>query len=91
MKFQILFFFLLLTCMYPSLAQGSYENCCLKYVVGIRKSLRKNISGYIVQKADGGCNIPAIVFQLKKSKTLCADPRKGWVKELIMKIDLKNE
>ncbi|XP_056590984.1 C-C motif chemokine 25b [Triplophysa dalaica] len=87
MKFQIVLFLLLLTCMYPSLAQGSYENCCLKYVVGIRKALRKNISDYKEQKADGGCNIPAIVFQMKKSKTMCADPRQSWVKNLMKQVD----
>ncbi|XP_051531397.1 C-C motif chemokine 21-like [Myxocyprinus asiaticus] len=87
MKFQILFFLLLLSFMYPSVAQGSYENCCLKYITGARKSVRKNIVSYRVQETDGGCNIPAIVFKLKRSKTLCADPRQTWVQHLMQKID----
>nr|XP_055039647.1 C-C motif chemokine 25b [Misgurnus anguillicaudatus] len=87
MKFQILFFILLLACMYPSLAQGSYENCCLKYVVGIKKQMRRNIVGYVKQETDGGCNIPAIVFRLKKSRTLCADPKQPWVRDLMQIID----
>ncbi|XP_056122446.1 C-C motif chemokine 25b [Rhinichthys klamathensis goyatoka] len=90
MKFQILVFLLLLACMYPSVAQGSYENCCLKYIVGVRKAMRKNIESYRVQQTDGGCNIPAIVFKLKKSKTLCADPRRPWVQQLMQTIDKKN-
>ncbi|XP_051967640.1 C-C motif chemokine 21-like [Xyrauchen texanus] len=89
MKFQILFFLLLLSFMYPSVAQGSYENCCLKYVTGVKKSVRKHIVSYRVQETDGGCNIPAIVFKLKRSKTLCADPRQPWVKQLAKKIDDK--
>ncbi|KAK7119759.1 hypothetical protein R3I94_021557 [Phoxinus phoxinus] len=89
MKFQILFFLLLLACMYPSVAQGSYENCCLKYIVGVRKALRRNVVGYRVQQTDGGCNIPAIVFKLKKSKTICADQRQPWVQQLMRKIDEK--
>ncbi|KAK9966263.1 hypothetical protein ABG768_003385 [Culter alburnus] len=89
MKFQILVLILLLACMYPSVAQGSYENCCLKYIVGVRKSMRRNIESYRVQETDGGCNIPAIVFKLKRSKTLCADPRQNWVQQLMQKIDGK--
>ncbi|XP_051768699.1 C-C motif chemokine 25b [Ctenopharyngodon idella] len=90
MKFQILVLILLLACMYPSVAQGSYENCCLKYIVGVRKNMRRNIVSYRVQETDGGCNIPAIVFKLKKQRTLCADPKQSWVQELMQKIDKKN-
>ncbi|XP_077058833.1 C-C motif chemokine 25b [Siphateles boraxobius] len=89
MKFQILVFLLLLACMYPSVAQGSYENCCLKYIVGVRKSMRRNIKSYRVQETDGGCNIRAIVLKLKR-KTLCADPRQQWVQQLMQQIDKKN-
>lgn len=128
------------------LFSGSYENCCLKYIVGVRKSMRRNIESYRVQETDGGCNIPAIVwvcffnqahktqslgklevmipvtlgclaaitqqfnshgcrdmyvffsffvfwspnsFKLKRSKTLCADPRQNWVQQLMQKIDGK--
>ncbi|XP_067243566.1 C-C motif chemokine 21-like [Chanodichthys erythropterus] len=90
MKFQILVLILLWACMYPSVAQSfPYENCCLKYIVGVRKSMRRNIESYRVQEKDRGCNIPAIVFKLKKSKTLCADPRQNWVQQLMQKIDGK--
>ncbi|KAF7663673.1 hypothetical protein LDENG_00204270 [Lucifuga dentata] len=35
MKLQVLFF-LLLSCVYLSLAQGSYGNCCLSHVQSIK-------------------------------------------------------
>ncbi|XP_051529366.1 C-C motif chemokine 21-like [Myxocyprinus asiaticus] len=89
MKFQILCFLLLLACMYPSVAQGSYENCCLKYIKKIRKTTIKHIDSYRVQETDGGCNISAIVFKLKL-RTICADPRQTWVQELMQKINEKN-
>ncbi|XP_067287184.1 C-C motif chemokine 25b [Pseudorasbora parva] len=90
MKFQILFFILLLACMYPSVAQGSYENCCLKYVSGMKKSMKRNVVSYRVQQTDGGCNIPAVVLKLKTSRTVCADPHKPWVRQLMQKIDMNN-
>ncbi|KAL6469289.1 hypothetical protein MHYP_G00228130 [Metynnis hypsauchen] len=89
MKVYVLFFLLLLACMCPSLAQGTYENCCLRYGSGIRPSIKKKIVSYRVQQTDGGCNIPAIVFKTKKSKTFCADPSQQWVQEL--KMNLKQE
>ncbi|XP_051957371.1 C-C motif chemokine 21-like [Xyrauchen texanus] len=88
MKFQILCFLLLLACMYPSLAQGSYENCCLKYG-RIRKSYKNHIERYRLQETDGGCNIRAIVFKMKQ-KTFCADPKEHWVQQLIKQINEKN-
>uniref|UniRef100_A0A671MLL8 Chemokine (C-C motif) ligand 25b n=1 Tax=Sinocyclocheilus anshuiensis TaxID=1608454 RepID=A0A671MLL8_9TELE len=85
MKFQILVFLLLLTCMYPSVAQGSYENCCLNYAK-VKKSIRRHVVSYRMQETDGGCNIPAVVFKLKKSKTICVDPRLPWVQQVVQKM-----
>ncbi|XP_062868981.1 C-C motif chemokine 25b [Trichomycterus rosablanca] len=83
MKITVLFFLLLLACMYPSLAQGSYENCCLKHSKG-EPRIKKNIMSYRIQETDGSCNIPAIIFRMRKaSVTFCADPNKQWVKDLI--------
>ncbi|KAL1265473.1 hypothetical protein QQF64_003500 [Cirrhinus molitorella] len=74
--------------MYPSVAQGSYENCCLKYAyVKNVMALRRHIVNYRVQETDGGCNIPAVVFKLTKSRTVCADPRLSWVQKIVQKLD----
>nr|AYE57140.1 CC chemokine SCYA109 [Epinephelus coioides] len=93
MKFQALFFLLLLTCMYLSLAQGSYGNCCLGYVTGMKANVRKNIESYRMQETDGDCNIRAVVFLMrkrqshKKQRTVCANPNDIWVQGLMDSVD----
>ncbi|XP_010869835.1 C-C motif chemokine 25b isoform X1 [Esox lucius] len=91
MRFQALFFLLLLACMYLSLAQGSFENCCLKHVAGLKKNMKRNVVSYRKQETDGGCNIKAIVFIMKKGKTACANPSEVWVQNLMDTVDkMKN-
>ncbi|XP_052425920.1 C-C motif chemokine 25b [Carassius gibelio] len=84
MKFQILFFLLLLACVHHSVAQGSYENCCLQYA-HVKRNLNKFIVSFREQKTDGGCNIPAVVLKLRNSRVICVDPRVKWVNRLIQK------
>ncbi|XP_062412829.1 C-C motif chemokine 25b [Sardina pilchardus] len=86
MQFSILFFVLILACMYPTLAQGSYETCCLKYVAGVKKSTKRRVERYRLQETDGGCNIRAVVFTLRNKKTFCANPVQPWVQCLITEV-----
>uniref|UniRef100_A0A4W5LY62 Chemokine (C-C motif) ligand 25a n=1 Tax=Hucho hucho TaxID=62062 RepID=A0A4W5LY62_9TELE len=88
MRFSVQFF-LLLTCLYVTLAQGSYEDCCLKYIRGVKKVAKRMVTSYRRQETDGGCNIPAIVFTMKRGRLFCADPREKWVNELMLKVESK--
>ncbi|KAM3866277.1 C-C motif chemokine 25 [Diretmus argenteus] len=90
MRVNVLFFLLILTCLYLTLAQGSFEDCCLKYVKKLSKGTERMAVKYRVQQRDGGCNIPAIVFTMKRGREFCANPSEMWVRELIKKIDKKN-
>ncbi|KAM4629336.1 C-C motif chemokine 25b [Polymixia lowei] len=90
MKFQVMFFLLLLACMYPSLAQGSFGNCCLRHVAGLKKSVKKNVESYRMQETDGDCNLRAVVFQMKKKRRLiCANPDHQWVQVLMNDVDVR--
>ncbi|KAM9385277.1 C-C motif chemokine 25b [Pholidichthys leucotaenia] len=86
MKLHALVFLLLCTCMYLSLAQGSYGNCCLGYVKEIVR--KRNIMSYKMQEPDGDCNIRAVLFQMKKRvKPVCANPEDVWVREWMKILD----
>ncbi|TMS20557.1 C-C motif chemokine 25b [Larimichthys crocea] len=96
MKFQALFVLLFLTCMYLSVAQGSYGDCCLGYVEKLRPRAKKNIESYRIQETDGDCNMRAVVFVFKKRssqsklRTACANPNELWVQELTDAVDRRN-
>ncbi|XP_063076238.1 C-C motif chemokine 25 [Engraulis encrasicolus] len=91
MKFITLIFLIVITCLCMTFSQGSYEDCCLKYVTKLRPSMHKMARSYRIQKLDGGCNIPAIVFSMKRGKMFCADPKAAWAQKLMKLINRHNK
>ncbi|KAM9845274.1 C-C motif chemokine 20 [Aulostomus maculatus] len=83
------FSLLVLSCLCFVFSQVSYEDCCLKYVKKLHKSTQRNAVEYRHQLADGGCNIPAVIFTMRKGRVFCTDPRELWVKELMEFVDKK--
>lgn len=71
-----------------TVAQVSYDDCCLSYKKQSR-FVQKHAVSYRVQKVDGGCNIPAIIFVRKRGKVSCADPKDKWVSDLMNVIDIR--
>lgn len=78
--------------MYLSLAQGSFNNCCLGHVKAMKKNVRKNVVGFRMQETDGACNIRAVVFEMKKKndrgiqRTICANPDLQWVQTVMQTV-----
>ncbi|XP_028672381.1 C-C motif chemokine 25-like [Erpetoichthys calabaricus] len=93
MEFRALFLVLFLSFLYLSFAQGSYENCCLKYNKNVRhKTLKAGFKSYRKQETDGGCNIQAIVLTTNSGgKIICANPTAKWVKKIMAKIDKQTQ
>ncbi|KAG7272142.1 hypothetical protein CRUP_010211 [Coryphaenoides rupestris] len=95
MKSAILICLLLLSCLYLSQAQGSYDSCCLGHVRTMRSRAMRIVQRYTLQEADGVCNIRAVVFFLKKRpkrekpQTVCANPNHQWVQNLMSVLDRK--
>nr|QZC92282.1 chemokine (C-C motif) ligand 25a [Sebastes schlegelii] len=91
MQFNTLFFLLILSCLCLALTQTTYEDCCFKYVKRMNHRTQRHAVKYRLQVTDGGCNIPAVIFTMKRGRDLCTDPREDWVAELKQKIDAKAE
>ncbi|XP_060720405.1 C-C motif chemokine 25b [Tachysurus vachellii] len=94
MKIYFISLLLLLACLYPSLAQGSFENCCLKYSKEPKMSIKRKIVRFRIQESDGGCNRSAVIFTVLKKKTsvtFCADPTKSWVMKMVKILETKVE
>ncbi|XP_039670712.1 C-C motif chemokine 20-like [Perca fluviatilis] len=91
MRFPTLIILLILSCLCLALAQTTFDDCCLRYVKRMSKGTQRHAVTYRWQETDGGCNIPAIIFIMKKGKEFCTDPRDTWVKKLMTKIDEKSQ
>ncbi|XP_037537766.1 C-C motif chemokine 20 [Nematolebias whitei] len=87
MQFNVLFYLSILSFLCFAFGQGSYDDCCLKYLKNMEKHIQKNAVKYKYQKTDGGCNIPAVIFTMRKGRKYCTNPRENWVKELMNKVD----
>ncbi|XP_028450040.1 C-C motif chemokine 20 [Perca flavescens] len=89
MRFPTLIILLILSCLCLALAQKTFDDCCLKYVTKMSKGTQRHAVTYRWQVTDGGCNIPAVIFTMKKGRVFCTNPKDTWVKELMSKIDEK--
>ncbi|XP_022534706.1 C-C motif chemokine 25 [Astyanax mexicanus] len=87
MRLSVLFFLVFLGFLSITLAQGSYEDCCLRYVSSISSHRMKNVVSYRHQVLDGSCNIRAVVFKMRKGRVFCANPKVKWVKKLMDRVD----
>ncbi|XP_061695573.1 C-C motif chemokine 25 [Syngnathoides biaculeatus] len=80
---------LVLSCLSLAMAQVSYDDCCLTYVKDLGKRIRERAVKYRIQETDGGCNIRAVIFTMRKGRVYCCDPQETWVQELMSSIDEK--
>ncbi|XP_041805595.1 C-C motif chemokine 20 [Chelmon rostratus] len=89
MRFNTLFFLLIVSCLGLALALGNYEDCCFKYMKTMNSRTQKHAVDYRWQVIDGGCNIAAVIFRMRKGRELCTDPTERWVRDLMDTIDGK--
>nr|XP_020446886.1 C-C motif chemokine 25-like [Monopterus albus] len=89
MQCNTLFFLPSLSCLCLALAQVSYDDCCLRYVTHLNHKTQKHVVDYRRQETDGSCNIPAVIFIMKKGRMLCTNPKENWVMKLMKNIDQK--
>ncbi|XP_019588107.2 C-C motif chemokine 3 [Rhinolophus sinicus] len=65
------------------LAADTPTACCFSYIA--RQFPRKFIADYY--ETSSQCSKPGVIFQTKRQRQVCADPREAWVQEYIT--DLK--
>uniref|UniRef100_A0A2K5LRH5 C-C motif chemokine n=1 Tax=Cercocebus atys TaxID=9531 RepID=A0A2K5LRH5_CERAT len=71
---------------FPNLFMGSDPptSCCFSYTV--RKLPRNFVVDYY--ETSSLCSQPAVVFQTKRGKQVCADPSETWVQEYVNDLEL---
>ncbi|XP_077377454.1 monocyte chemotactic protein 1B [Festucalex cinctus] len=89
MRFDTPLILLALSCLSLAMAQVSYDDCCLTYVKELNKRTQERAVKYRIQETDGGCNIRAVIFTMRKGRVYCCDPQDAWVQELMTSIDKK--
>ncbi|XP_013012792.1 C-C motif chemokine 20 isoform X2 [Cavia porcellus] len=68
-------------------SEASSFDCCLRYTRHVLSP--KLIVGFTQQLASEACDIDAIIFHTKKRLSVCADPKKGWVKRAVLVLSQK--
>ncbi|XP_055143844.1 C-C motif chemokine 20 isoform X1 [Symphalangus syndactylus] len=66
---------------------ASNFDCCLRYTDRILHP--KFIVGFTRQLANEGCDIDAVIFHTKKNLSVCANPKKTWVKFIVRLLSKK--
>ncbi|XP_077471709.1 C-C motif chemokine 20 [Stigmatopora argus] len=89
MRFNTHLILLVLSCLSLATAQVPYDDCCLTYVKELGKRIQDRAVKYRIQETDGGCNIRAVIFTMRRGRVYCSDPKDLWVKELMASIDKK--
>ncbi|XP_048196826.1 C-C motif chemokine 25 [Perognathus longimembris pacificus] len=57
-------------------AQGSFEDCCLRYHSNIGWRVLRHSRHYLRQDVSGSCNLPAVIFYLpRKGQIVCGNPQ----------------
>ncbi|XP_029415902.1 C-C motif chemokine 20 isoform X2 [Nannospalax galili] len=64
-----------------SQSEASTFDCCLRYTELILPF--RSIVGFTEQLVDEACDINAIIFHTKRRLSVCADPKKVWVKRAV--------
>ncbi|XP_008257494.1 C-C motif chemokine 20 isoform X1 [Oryctolagus cuniculus] len=72
---------LLLLHLCSKLEAASNFDCCLRYTEC--RIHPRFIVGFTQQLANEACDINAIILHTKKNLSVCADPKKEWVKRVV--------
>ncbi|XP_077605818.1 C-C motif chemokine 3-like [Crocuta crocuta] len=59
-------------------------SCCFIYIS--RQIPRKFVVDYY--ETSSQCSKPGVIFQTKRGREICADPREAWVQEYITNLEL---